>query len=139
MLRSFISLCVIASASSAVACAPATEPDAAVSVRLPRTNFSRETAGHATISYSLSNDGTTSVRVTSSCGDDPAPTIQQLVNRRWIDIGGGVCLAINSMGTLTLSGGAAHQSSVTVVAPGEYRLVVPTTRGNATSTSFTVD
>ena len=138
MSRLLTAQMTVASALLAAACSSATAPAAPVSVRLADASFTRSAGSAVTVSYSVANDGTVAIRLTGSCGDDPAPSIERRTGGAWSQYAGGMCLAIYPIGAVVLAPGAARQSSVSLADPGEYRLVVGTETGLVASTAFTV-
>jgi hypothetical protein len=109
-----------------------------VSVSPAAAAFSRAPDGAAVVSYTVVNPGAEPVRLTGSCGDDPAPTVERLTSGSWHQYAGGTCLAIYPVGAVVLAPTASRQASVSLAEPGEYRLVLATDRGQVTSVAFTV-
>ena len=128
----------VAAALLAAACSSSTGPAGPVSVRLGDGSFMRTSGGAAAIAYSVANDGTVAARLTGSCGEDPAPRVERHRGGAWSQYAGGICLGIYPIGTVVLAPGAARQGSVSLVDPGEYRLVLGTDQGVVASTAFTV-
>jgi len=126
------------SALLVAACSSSTGPAGPVSVRVADASFTRTPGVGATVPYTVANGGTATVRLTNSCGDDPAPSIEGRRDGGWPEYAGGRCITIYQMGAVTLAPGAVRQSSVTLLDQGEYRLVLATDRGQATSPPFTV-
>lgn len=120
------------------ACSSSTSPAGAVSVRVADASFTRTPGVGATVAYTVANAGTATIRLTNSCGDDPTPSIERRRSGGWSEYAGGRCVTIYQMGAVTLAPGAVRQSSVTLVDPGEYRLVLATDRGQVASAAFTV-
>ena len=129
---------IVAAALFVAACSTSTAPAGPMSVRLADASFRRTAGSAATVAYSVANDGTAAIRLTGSCGEDPAPSIERRTGGAWSQYDGGMCLAIYPVGAVVLAPGAARQSSVSLIDPGEYRLVFGTDRGRVASTAFTV-
>lgn len=119
------------------ACSAATEPTSAVSVRSDSEIYVRR-GNVAIVPYTVVNDGGQPVRLTASCGDDPAAVVERRAGTRWVPYAGGVCQGIYPVGQVVLPPGAQRQSRVTLTEPGEYRLTVPVERNTAISSRFEV-
>lgn len=128
----------VVTALLAAACSSSTAPAGPVSVRLADAAFTRTAPGPATVAYSVANNGTAAIRLTGSCGEDPSPSIERRRGGAWSQYAGGPCLAIYLVGAVMLAPGVARQGSVSLMDPGEYRLVVETDRGRVASRAFTV-
>jgi len=127
-----------AAALLVAACSSSTGPTGPVSLRVADASFTRTPGVGATVAYSVANDGNVAIRLTNSCGDDPAPSIERRRGGGWSEYAGGRCITIYQMGAVVLAPGAVRQASVILLDPGEYRLVLETDRGQAASAAFTV-
>lgn len=139
MRHQLLAIAIIA-ALGASGCSFGTEPVAGVSVSPSDAAFALPALGGVSVPYTVANHGTTPVRLTGSCGDDPAAVLERRLGRRWSTFGGGICLGIFPSGRVVLEPGSirASSSGVHVAEPGEYRFVIATERGRVVSPAFAV-
>lgn len=130
----------IVAALGASACSSGTEPVAGLSVTASAATFALPAGGGLSVRYTVANHGTSPVRLTGSCDDDPAAVLEHRQGRRWTTYGGGICLAVFPVGGVVIAPGAVREASsaVHVAEPGEYRFAIDTDRGRVASPSFAV-
>lgn len=140
MRHRLLTIAVVA-ARGASACASVTDPAAGVSVAASAAAFTRPNSGGLIVPNTVANRSPSAVRLTGSCGDDPAAALEHRSGRGgWMAFGGARCTGLPLIGQLVLEPGAVRESmgGLNVVEPGEYRFVVETEQERVVSRAFTV-
>jgi hypothetical protein len=111
-----------------------------IEVRPAASSFSRTPQGSVDVPYVVVNAGSTTVRITTRCGDRLLPTVERLVDRGWSQHSGGACIATLVATPAPLAVGARRDETVVISAApaGEYRLVIGTEHGPVASGTFAV-
>jgi hypothetical protein len=98
--------------------------------------FHQSFAGAATV-FSIRNTGNAVVYL-PRCGDHVLPEIERRAEAGWVNAAAAVCPATFRMDPILLEVSAVRTDSVTVIAPGTYRLRLGLSRGSPSSPAESV-
>ncbi|WP_309669018.1 hypothetical protein [Gemmatimonas sp.] len=124
---------------SSFACNDPTHPIAHTELLLAAPAFARAEQGGAEVRYTVANRSATTVHITTRCGDQLSPAIEQRSGNGWRTYSGGTCVTINAMTPVPLLANTQRDGVVEIVEAGEYRLILGTDRGSLTSSAFTIE
>ena len=137
--RRFSSIARAACILFIVGCGDPAQPVAQGEIHLSALTFARIVPSGADVRYTVTNPGTASVRITTRCGDELMPAIEQKSGNTWRQYSGGACIAIHEMSPISLEPGAQREGVVHIAEPGQYRLVLGTDGGSLMSSAFTIE
>lgn len=124
---------------SGFACSDPTRPIAQAELQLASPAFARVAQGGAEVRYTVANRGKTTVNITTRCGEQLSPAIEQRSGNGWRRYAVGACITINPMSPVPLLANTQRDGAVEIAEAGQYRLTLGTDSGPLTSSVFTIE